>query len=297
VFWPNGLAAALAHDAQMAAAGVTTVYDSICAGSVFGQKDYRREIFPQVIRAIEEGIHANAFRIDHKVHIRCELTGDELVDDVSPFADNPLVCLVSLMDHTPGKRQWRNLDHLKRYNIGSGEKTESQHDEDVAIRMDVGPKNMERNWPLIVEMFGSRGVPLATHDDTTEDDVDAGVRSGAVISEFPTTVVAAREAKRRGLATIAGAPNVVRGGSHSGGVAAAAGNSGCGSRRTARSACWLHWRWVRIDCHLCNRRNALSSRFFLSWAGGWFFMTAQGQIGQHEQYHHGEYKSQNHNDK
>lgn len=221
VFWPNGLAAALAHDAQMAAAGVTTVYDSICAGSVFGQKDYRREIFPQVIRAIEEGMHANAFRIDHKVHIRCELTGDELVDDVSPFADNPLVCLVSLMDHTPGKRQWRNLDDLKRYNIGSGEKTESQHEEDVAFRMEVGPKNMERNWPMIVEMFGSRGVPLATHDDTTEDDVDAGVRSGAVISEFPTTVVAAREAKRRGLATIAGAPNVVRGGSHSGGVAAA----------------------------------------------------------------------------
>jgi len=221
VFWPNGLAAALAHDAQIASAGITTVYDSICAGSVFGQKDYRREIFPKVIRAVEEGVSSGAFRVDHHIHIRCELTGDELVDDVAPFADNPLVRLISLMDHTPGQRQWRNLDNLKRYNLGSGEKTPEQHEEDVAVRMEVGPANMQKNWPLIVEMFGSRGIPIATHDDTTEDDVEAGVRSGAVISEFPTTVIAAEAAKRKGLATIMGAPNVVRGGSHSGGVSAA----------------------------------------------------------------------------
>ena len=221
VFWPNGLAAALAHDAQIASAGITTVYDSICAGSVFGQKDYRREIFPKVIRAVEEGVSSVAFRVDHHIHIRCELTGDELVDDVAPFADNPLVRLISLMDHTPGQRQWRNLDNLKRYNLGSGEKTPEQHEEDVAVRMEVGPANMQKNWPLVVEMFGSRGIPIATHDDTTEDDVEAGVRSGAVISEFPTTVVAAEAAKRKGLATIMGAPNVVRGGSHSGGVSAA----------------------------------------------------------------------------
>ena len=221
VFWPNGLAAALAHDAQIASAGITTVYDSICAGSVYGVKDYRREIFPKVIQAVKEGVSSGAFRVDHHIHIRCELTGDELVDDVAPFADNPLVRLISLMDHTPGQRQWRNLDNLKRYNLGSGEKSPEQHEEDVAIRMEIGPANMQKNWPVIVEMFGSRGIPIATHDDTTEDDVEAGVRSGAVISEFPTTVVAAEAAKRRGLATIMGAPNVVRGGSHSGGVSAA----------------------------------------------------------------------------
>ena len=221
VFWPNGLAAALAHDAQIASAGITTVYDSICAGSVYGVKDYRREIVPKVIQAVEEGVSSGAFRVDHHIHIRCELTGDELVDDVAPFADNPLVRLISLMDHTPGQRQWRNLDNLKRYNLGSGEKSPEQHEEDVAIRMEIGPANMQKNWPVIVEMFGSRGIPIATHDDTTEDDVEAGVRSGAVISEFPTTVIAAEAAKRRGLATIMGAPNVVRGGSHSGGVSAA----------------------------------------------------------------------------
>jgi alpha-D-ribose 1-methylphosphonate 5-triphosphate diphosphatase len=211
----------LAHDAQMASAGVTTVYDSICAGSIYGQKDYRREIFGRVIEAVTEGQTQQAFRIDHAIHIRCELTGDELISDVEPFADHPLIRLISLMDHTPGKRQWRNLADLKRYNLGSGEKTEEQHDADVATRMEIGPRNMARNWPVIVDMFRSRGIPIATHDDTTEEDVVQGVESGAVISEFPTTVAAATAAKKNGLATILGAPNVVRGGSHSGGVSAA----------------------------------------------------------------------------
>jgi alpha-D-ribose 1-methylphosphonate 5-triphosphate diphosphatase len=221
VFWPNGVSAALAHDAQMAAAGVTTVYDSICAGSIAGEKDFRRHIFAHVIDAVTEGTRHDMFRIDHRIHIRCELTGDELIGDITPYIDHPLVQLASLMDHTPGMRQWRNLDDLKRYNMGSGEKSEAEHEAGVKSLIAKGPENRAQNWPLVVDMCKERGILLATHDDTTEDDVDAGVRSGAVISEFPTTVVAAQAAKKHGLGTIAGAPNVVRGGSHSGGVSAA----------------------------------------------------------------------------
>ena len=222
VFWPDPLAAAIAHDAQMAAAGVTTVYDSICAGAFSKEKDFRRTIFPAVMGAVANGMESGAFRIDHRIHIRCELTGDTVVDEITPWMDSPLLRLGSLMDHTPGQRQWRNLDDLKRYNVGSGEKTVEEHERDVVIRMEKGPVNCARNWPLVVEMFASRGIPIATHDDTTEEDVIAGVASGAVISEFPTTIEAAEAAHRYGLATIAGAPNVVRGGSHSGGVSAAA---------------------------------------------------------------------------
>jgi alpha-D-ribose 1-methylphosphonate 5-triphosphate diphosphatase len=47
------------------------------------------------------------------------------------------------------------------------------------------------------------------------------VAEGAVISEFPTTPEAARAAHDSGLSIVMGAPNVVRGGSHSGNVAAA----------------------------------------------------------------------------
>jgi len=221
VFWPDPLAAAVAHDAQMVAAGVTTVYDSICAGFVSKEKDFRRTIFPSVMKAVASGMESGAFRIDHRIHIRCELTGDDVVSEIEPWVGSPLVRLGSLMDHTPGQRQWRNLEDLKRYTVGSGEKSLDEHERDVLVRMETGPINCARNWPLVVEMFASRGIPIATHDDTTEEDVIAGVASGAVISEFPTTIEAAAAAHRYGLATIAGAPNVVRGGSHSGGVSAA----------------------------------------------------------------------------
>lgn len=222
VFWPDALAAIVAHDAQMAAAGVTTVYDSVCTGSVFGGKDHRQAIFVATLEAIGEGVRRQAFRIDHHIHLRCELTATDLMEEVTPHLDNPLVRLASLMDHTPGQRQWRNLEDLKRYNVGSGEKTAEEHDADVKVRMVEGPVNRARNWDLLVAALKGRNIPIATHDDTSIEDVADGVASGAVISEFPTTMEAAREAKKQGLVTVAGAPNVVRGGSHSGGVSAGA---------------------------------------------------------------------------
>jgi len=220
VFWPNGLAAALVHDAQMAAAGVTTVYDAICAGTPFSAKDYRKDIFADVMDALRLGTAEGVFRIDHRIHMRCELTSPDLLKDIEPYQDDALVQLVSLMDHTPGQRQWRDLAHLRTYAIGNG-KTEAEFEEDVVVRQREGQANVGRNWSAVVEMFQARGIPIATHDDTTVEHVEAGIASGAVISEFPTTVEAAEAAKQRGLATIAGAPNVVRGGSHSGGVSVA----------------------------------------------------------------------------
>ncbi|MGO4735924.1 alpha-D-ribose 1-methylphosphonate 5-triphosphate diphosphatase [Bosea sp. 2KB_26] len=217
VFWPNGLAAALVHDAQMAASGVTTVYDAVCAGTPFSAKDYRKDIFADVMKALREGKAEGVFRIDHRIHMRCELTSPDLMRDIEPYREDDLVQLVSLMDHTPGQRQWRDIQHLRTYALGNG-KTEAEFEEDVAVRQSEGTANVPSNWSAVVEMFRTRGIPIATHDDTTVDHVEAGVASGAVISEFPTTIEAAAAAKQRGLATIAGAPNVVRGGSHSGGV-------------------------------------------------------------------------------
>lgn len=217
VFWPNGLAAALVHDAQMAAAGVTTVYDAVCAGTPFSAKDYRKDIFADVMKALAEGKGEKVFRIDHRIHMRCELTSPDLLKDIEPYQDDELVQLVSLMDHTPGQRQWRNLEHLKTYAVGNG-KTVAEFEEDVEMRQREGAANVAKNWQAVVDIFRSRGIPLATHDDTTPEHVDEGIASGAVISEFPTTVEAAAAAKKHGLATVAGAPNVVRGGSHSGGV-------------------------------------------------------------------------------
>lgn len=217
VIWPNGLAAALAHDAQMAAAGVTTVYDAICAGFESGEAMSRKENFEKFVEAIKEGVAQGLFRIDHRLHLRCELSGADVIETITPHMDHPLVTLGSLMDHTPGQRQWRDMASLRTYVVGRTGKSESEWQMHLARRMEAAP-NVAKNWPIVVEMFRARGIPLASHDDTTEAHVEEGLASGVVISEFPTTVEAAAAAKRHGLMTIAGAPNVVRGGSHSGGV-------------------------------------------------------------------------------
>jgi alpha-D-ribose 1-methylphosphonate 5-triphosphate diphosphatase len=87
--------------------------------------------------------------------------------------------------------------------------------------MATGAELFARNWPLVVQMLRERSIPLATHDDTTKQDVDLGVAAGVMISEFPTTMEAASYARACGMQTVAGAPNIVRGGSNSGGVSAA----------------------------------------------------------------------------
>jgi alpha-D-ribose 1-methylphosphonate 5-triphosphate diphosphatase len=217
VFWPNPLAAALAHDAQMVAAGVTTVYDAICAGGFDEDNDYRREIFADMIDAVEEGVRENVFRIDHRIHLRCELTDWRLPTILEAHVDRPLVHLASLMNHTPGERQWRNVDHFKSFVMSDG-RSEAEADALIDGRIARSREAVADNIAPVAAMLRMRGIPLASHDDTTQDHVTDAMALGCTISEFPTTVEAAQAAKTQGLASIGGAPNVVRGGSHTGGV-------------------------------------------------------------------------------
>lgn len=220
VVWPNPLAAALAHDAQMAASGVTTVYDAIFVGGYEVENDARRGLLDVMVQAIEAGTAASLFRADHRLHLRCELTDPELMDRVGPIAGRPLVALASLMDHTPGQRQWRDIAALQRVMIREG-LAAPDADELIARRTEQGARSAAANWPKAVALFHDQGVPIASHDDTTAADVAAAAGAGCAISEFPTTLEAARAAHETGLSTVGGAPNVVRGGSHAGGVSIA----------------------------------------------------------------------------
>ncbi|MBB3770640.1 alpha-D-ribose 1-methylphosphonate 5-triphosphate diphosphatase [Angulomicrobium tetraedrale] len=217
VIWPDARAAALAHDAQMAGSGVTTVYDAICAGGFDQAKADRRALYEVMLDAVEQGATRGMFRVDHRIHLRCELTDHGLPDLVDAAMGRPNLSLASLMDHTPGTRQWRNVEHLKVYLSGIG-KGGPDIDAEVADRIERAKGAVAGNYDKMVALFSASGIVLASHDDTTPAHVDEAVAAGCSISEFPTTLEAARAAKARGLATIGGAPNVVRGGSHSGGV-------------------------------------------------------------------------------
>jgi alpha-D-ribose 1-methylphosphonate 5-triphosphate diphosphatase len=217
VRWPNPLAAAVANDAQMAASGITTVFDAVCAGTYENAVGQRKEIFAEEIDAIEAAADQDMFRINHFLHLRCELTDPDLPDLVEAQVGRPILRLVSLMDHTPGYRQWRNIGDLRNFMTGTG-RSATEIESAIEERGQRG-RVVSLNWGLVVKMFRGSGIVLASHDDTTEEHVMEAVAAGCAISEFPTTSEAATKAKAMGLKTIAGAPNVVRGGSHSGGVA------------------------------------------------------------------------------
>lgn len=216
VFWPDARAAALAHDGQTVASGITTVFDAICAGGFDQAKAERRDLFGVMLDAVEQG--APLFRADHKVHLRCEMTDPDLLDLVEPTLARPSLAFASLMDHTPGARQWRNVEVLRNFLLGIG-KDAVEADREIGERTARGRANVARNLPPLVEMLAATGLVLASHDDTTEDHVAEARAAGCTVSEFPTTRGAAAAARAADLATIGGAPNVVRGGSHSGGVA------------------------------------------------------------------------------
>ncbi|MCL8381383.1 alpha-D-ribose 1-methylphosphonate 5-triphosphate diphosphatase [Xanthobacter aminoxidans] len=216
VFWPDARAAALAHDGQTVASGITTVFDAICAGGFDQAKAERRELFGTMLDAVEQG--TPLFRADHKVHLRCEMTDPNVLDLVEPTLARPSLAFASLMDHTPGARQWRNVEALRNFLLGIG-KDAREAEREIGERTARGRANVARNMPPLVEMLASTGLVRASHDDTTEAHVAEAQAAGCTISEFPTTREAALAARAADLATIGGAPNVVRGGSHSGGVA------------------------------------------------------------------------------
>jgi alpha-D-ribose 1-methylphosphonate 5-triphosphate diphosphatase len=217
VVWPNPLASALAHDAQIIGAGITTVYDAICVGGYDDGKDFRTKIMKSMIDAVGEASKKSLLRADHRLHLRCETTDPKMMGYLTQNGA-AAVSLASLMDHTPGQRQWRDLDNYRKFIKGEG-RTEDEIEEIIKAEIDRASQPVHENFQKAVAFFRQRGIPMASHDDTTVEHVADAHAAGCTIAEFPTTVEAARAARDKGMKIVAGAPNVVRGGSHSGGVA------------------------------------------------------------------------------
>lgn len=218
VYWPDTRAAALAHDAQAVASGITTIFDAICAGGREQVRAERRDLYDAMLDAVDGG--ADLFRADHRIHLRCELTDPEVIALVEPALTRGSLALASLMDHTPGVRQWRDIDKLRTFLLGLG-KSHAEVEEHVTSASERCRESVATNFGPLAELLRARGVPLASHDDTTPDHVRLAKAAGCTMSEFPTTMEAAAAARAEGLTTIGGGPNLVRGGSHSGGVAMA----------------------------------------------------------------------------
>jgi alpha-D-ribose 1-methylphosphonate 5-triphosphate diphosphatase len=218
VLW-DPVAAVVSYDAQIAASGITTVFDSLRAGSD-GDRHTLCGGLQTLGAALNTASKADMLRVQHLTHLRCEICSDDVIEETERFLSSFDVHLISLMDHTPGVRQFRDEAKLRDYYRGRSTKTDAEMDTFIAQRLQSHARNHDRHRSLLVAIALKRRIALASHDDTTIEHVRESVTDGIRIAEFPTTMEAAAASHAAGLAVMMGAPNVVRGGSHSGNVAA-----------------------------------------------------------------------------
>ncbi len=212
--------ALLAHDAEVAAAGITTVFDALGVGDA-DPDSLRGSTWHDVLRTLDHCADQDLLRADHHLHVRCELPAPNTLELFEPFRRHPRLSLVSLMDHTPGQRQWENLEHARIYYTGKKGWSQQKFEQQVALAAQLQATYAQPHRAWFVDFCATHRIALASHDDTTLAHVEQAHAEGASMSEFPTTVLAARAANERGMLNVMGGPNVVRGGSHSGNVAAA----------------------------------------------------------------------------
>ncbi|MDX5384162.1 MAG: alpha-D-ribose 1-methylphosphonate 5-triphosphate diphosphatase [Rhodobacterales bacterium] len=220
VDWPHA-AAIIAHDAELASVGITTVFDAMRVGSIpsgIGRyKAYARGLSQELLDLRGRG----ALRISHFLHLRAEVCSETLIEEMALFGPEDRVGIVSLMDHTPGQRQFRDIDKLRAYVMGKNNITEAQFVEHVARLREMRARFGAAHEAAAVAEARRYGAVLASHDDTTADHVAVSAGHGIRLAEFPTTPEAAAACRAHGIAIMMGAPNLIRGGSHSGNVAAA----------------------------------------------------------------------------
>ncbi|WP_421915066.1 alpha-D-ribose 1-methylphosphonate 5-triphosphate diphosphatase [Mesorhizobium sp.] len=215
----NPIAAVLAHDAQVATAGITTVLDALRVG-MDEDADLTLTDIRKLADAIEDSVQQDRLRADHFLHLRCEVSAPDCLQAFANFDGDDRVRLASLMDHAPGQRQFVNLETYAYYYQRKLKLTDRDFKLFCEKRMAESAANSGPNRAVIAAACHERGIVLASHDDATVGHVDEAIEQGVRVAEFPTTEAAARASKEAGLGVLMGAPNVMRGASHSGNVSA-----------------------------------------------------------------------------
>jgi alpha-D-ribose 1-methylphosphonate 5-triphosphate diphosphatase len=217
--WPSR-SALVTHDAQCAAAGVTTVFDALCVGDLGFDED-RTQTCLDGVADLDALVPAGLLKADHYLHLRCEVPAPAMPALLDRLACHTLVRLASLMDHTPGIGQYGDLARYRAMRRADG-----QTDADIDRRIGVLQARRETlrhtQRRALIDRLAGTPVVLASHDDRTVEEVAENLADGIGLSEFPVTEAAAAAGRAGGMRIIAGAPNLVRGGSHTGNVAAAA---------------------------------------------------------------------------
>src|SRR5205807_1570007 len=198
VHW-DPVAAVISYDAQLATAGITTVLDSLRVWTEDGTEgvDGQANMLAEAIATARDG---GLLRSDHFLHLRCEVPMPTVVEEAKELIGRPDVRLMSLMDHTPGQRQFRNEAKLRDYYRGKGPgMTDAELDILFERRFAYQKAHAASNMREIVALAHQYEIPLASHDDTTDENVTDAIRDRVSVAEFPTTMEAARGLHQAGI--------------------------------------------------------------------------------------------------
>lgn len=213
-------------EGRLRAAGVTTVFH----GVGFEEKPaYHRtiELAEHLCEVIGERAASEDAPVDHRVLHRLEARTPVGYDAMVRLLPAPVpgepAPLVSFEDHTPGQGQFRDVAQFAAAvdpaTLPPGVSAEAY----VAERMAEGEALLgerQRNLDRLTEQVAAGAIRLLAHDCEDAADVVAAHGWGARVAEFPLTAGAASAARELDMAVVMGAPNVLRGGSHSGNIAA-----------------------------------------------------------------------------
>ncbi|MGK9052179.1 alpha-D-ribose 1-methylphosphonate 5-triphosphate diphosphatase [Neorhizobium petrolearium] len=215
----NTTAAIQAHDAQVATSGITTVFDCLRMGA---DEDggFERGEMREMADAIQAAGRERRLRSEHFIHLRCEVSADNVMEHFADFENDPHVRLVSLMDHAPGQRQFQTMDQYTLYYQKKRGLSDEAFAAFVAKRQGESARNSTPHRLAISQVCAERGITVASHDDATLTHVDEAIENGVRLAEFPTSFDAAKASHEAGMSVLMGAPNIVRGKSHSGNIAA-----------------------------------------------------------------------------
>lgn len=222
VAWPRRAAVA-AHDGEFASVGVTTVFDALRVGLLFtdGIGDYAADVMAALTALQTHGL----LKADHFLHIRCEVCAPSLPKEFDAVAEDPRIRVISLMDHTIGQRQFRREDKYREYYQGKKGLSDAALDafieESKSYQTAYNAPHRAKLTAWAAARRAEGGfLAVASHDDADVAQVAENVACGASLAEFPTTLEGAKASRAAGLDVIMGAPNLLRGFSHSGNVSA-----------------------------------------------------------------------------
>ncbi|MDB5525487.1 MAG: Metal-dependent hydrolase involved in phosphonate metabolism [Rhizobium sp.] len=213
------IAAIQAHDAQVAASGITTVFDCLRMGSDddggFATGEMR-----DMADALATAGRENRLKAEHLIHLRCEVSAADVIEHFETFENDPQVRLVSMMDHAPGQRQFQTMEQYTLYHKNKRGMSDEVFTNYVNRRQQLSKLYATKHRDIIAAFCNQHGIAVASHDDATLEHVDEAITYGVRLAEFPTSHEAARASHQAGMSVLMGAPNIVRGKSHSGNISA-----------------------------------------------------------------------------